>query len=82
VRLTGGPYVSALIGYLGCVYEWLGGPGRELGPAPVSFFFLLLLFIFYFLFFLSKFKLKFQFKFKFCGKFVFTLNVQFEHSMG
>jgi hypothetical protein len=43
---------------------------------PISSLFI---FLFYFLFFLPKFKLQFQFKF--CSTFVFTLNVQIEHSM-
>jgi hypothetical protein len=45
--------------------------------SPFSF-----LFSFPFLFnFILKSKLQFHFKFKVCGKFIFTLNVQFEHSM-
>jgi hypothetical protein len=62
---------------------WLAGASRELGLAPIFLF--LSSFSFYFLFSFHTFQnqnCNSNLNSIFCGKFVFTLNVQVEHSMG
>jgi hypothetical protein len=61
----------------------MDGPDRRLGPAPFSNSYFLFLFIFCSFSFQFYFQIKFQFHFKLemCSQFIFTLNVQFEHSM-
>jgi hypothetical protein len=83
MALVAGPRVSATtIEWAGARWSWAGsGPRWRNWPRGR---YVSSLFLFYFLFsfsFLSKSKFQFHFKFKVCDKFLFPLNVQFEHSM-